>query len=63
MDGYELARRLRERPGWSNVRLLAITGYGQLSDRKKSKEAGFDHHLVKPIDLATLQALLPSPRS
>jgi signal transduction histidine kinase/CheY-like chemotaxis protein len=63
MDGYELARRLRERPGWSNVRLLAITGYGQSSDRKKSQEAGFDHHLVKPIDLATLQSLLPSPRS
>jgi len=59
MDGYELARRLRALPGWSNVRLLAVTGYGQSSDRQRSKEAGFDHHLVKPIDVESLQRLLP----
>jgi CheY-like chemotaxis protein len=58
MDGYELARRLRSLPAWRGARLIAVTGYGQASDRDRSKEAGFDHHLVKPIDLARLSALL-----
>ncbi len=55
MDGYELAHRLREMPAWRSVRLVAITGYGQRSDRERSLATGFDHHLVKPIDLAALQ--------
>ena len=59
MDGYELARRLREKPTWCEVRLIAVTGYGQSSDRKRSLEAGFDHHLVKPIGLAALQQVIP----
>lgn len=59
MDGYELARRLREKPAWCEVRLIAVTGYGQSSDRKRSLEAGFDHHLVKPIGLAALQQVIP----
>jgi CheY-like chemotaxis protein len=59
MDGYELARRLREMPQWRDVRLIAVTGYGQNSDRKRSLEAGFDHHLVKPIALAALQQVIP----
>lgn len=59
MDGYELARRLREMPAWRDVRMIAVTGYGQSSDRKRSLEAGFDHHLVKPIALAALQQLMP----
>jgi CheY-like chemotaxis protein len=59
MDGYELARRLRELPAWRHVRLLALTGYGQCTDRARSLEVGFDHHLVKPIDLATLERYLP----
>jgi signal transduction histidine kinase/CheY-like chemotaxis protein len=59
MDGYELARRLREKPAWGEVRLIAVTGYGQSSDRKRSLEAGFDHHLVKPIGLAALQEVIP----
>jgi CheY-like chemotaxis protein len=62
MDGYELARRLRELPAWQHVRLHALTGYGQSSDRERSLEAGFEQHLVKPIDLPTLQAILPPPR-
>jgi signal transduction histidine kinase len=62
MDGYELARRLRELPAWSSVKLLAVTGYGQQGDRQRSLEAGFDQHLVKPIDLETLERLLPAPR-
>jgi PAS domain S-box-containing protein len=58
MDGYELARRLREQPEMRRVRLFAVTGYGQESDRIRSRAAGFHEHLVKPIDLATLQALI-----
>jgi PAS domain S-box-containing protein len=50
MDGYEVARRLRERFG-PKITLVAVTGYGQESDRRRSQEAGFDEHLVKPIEL------------
>jgi signal transduction histidine kinase len=60
MDGYELARRLRELPAWQSVKLHALTGYGQSGDRERSRAAGFDRHLIKPIDLATLEAVLPS---
>jgi signal transduction histidine kinase/DNA-binding response OmpR family regulator len=59
MDGYELARRLRALPAWRHVKLLALTGYGQSTDRARSVDVGFDHHLVKPIDLATLERYLP----
>jgi signal transduction histidine kinase/CheY-like chemotaxis protein len=52
MDGFELARRLRERLGL--VRLVAVTGYGQEPDRRASAQAGFDAHLVKPVDLDTI---------
>jgi PAS domain S-box-containing protein len=58
MSGYTVAKRLREVPGLSAVKLIAMTGYGQEDDRKRSRDAGFDHHLVKPIDLAVLSALL-----
>ena len=63
MDGYELARRLRAQLG-AGVRLIAATGYGQDADRARAKEAGFDHHLVKPISLDALMAVLDdgSPR-
>ena len=54
MDGYELAGRLRQTPGLRDVRLIALTGYGQESDRQRSAAAGFDMHLVKPIDLIEL---------
>jgi signal transduction histidine kinase/ActR/RegA family two-component response regulator len=59
MDGYELGLQLRERtrPG---CRLIALTGYGQESDRKRSEEAGFDSHLVKPIDSEQLLQLVNS---
>jgi CheY-like chemotaxis protein len=57
MDGYEVARRLR-RPGRSEALLVALTGYGQEEDRRRSREAGFDHHLVKPVDPAVLEDLL-----
>jgi CheY-like chemotaxis protein len=58
MDGYELARRLREQPDLGKTHLFAITGYGQESDRERSRAAGFQEHLVKPIDLAELATLI-----
>ncbi|HSN29013.1 MAG TPA: ATP-binding protein, partial [Kofleriaceae bacterium] len=54
MDGYELARRLHAQPGLSGVPVVALTGYGQASDRERTREAGFVEHLVKPIDLKRL---------
>jgi CheY-like chemotaxis protein len=57
LDGYEIARRLRERHG-RKIMLIAITGWGQDTDRRMSKEAGFDHHLVKPVSLVVLAQLL-----
>jgi PAS domain S-box-containing protein len=56
MDGYELARELRGLRGAGKLRLIAVTGYGQDADRVRSRAAGFDHHLVKPI---ALEALIP----
>lgn len=58
MDGYELAQRLRAQPVTANSVLIAVTGYGQESDRKQALSAGFDHHLVKPIDTRKLAAIL-----
>ena len=58
MDGYELAARLRELPGLSGIRLIAVTGYGQESDRRKSQVAGFHHHLVKPVDLDVVDTVV-----
>ena len=59
MDGYELARRLREAYGKPpHFRLVAVTGYGRESERRLSREAGFDEHLVKPVDAETLRQVL-----
>ena len=58
MDGYELAARLRELPGLSRLRLIAVTGYGRKEDRRRTQEAGFHLHLVKPIDMDALEATL-----
>jgi signal transduction histidine kinase/ActR/RegA family two-component response regulator len=58
MDGMEVARRLRTMPAYRNAMLIALTGYGQSTDRQKSAEARFDHHLVKPADVLVLQNLL-----
>lgn len=60
MDGCEVARRLREISRPDRVVLVALTGWGQDEDRRRVREAGFDHHLVKPVDLASLQSLLTS---
>lgn len=58
MDGYELARRIRERGGSVAPQLIAVTGYAQLMDRGRSIAAGFDGHLVKPVDIVELSAML-----
>lgn len=58
MDGYELATHLRAVPGLADLRLIALTGYGQESDYEKSRDAGFQHHLVKPVDLDALEAAM-----
>jgi signal transduction histidine kinase/ActR/RegA family two-component response regulator len=58
MDGYEVARRIRERSDGTGPRLVAVTGYGQASDRQRSREAGFDAHLVKPVELERVRELV-----
>jgi CheY-like chemotaxis protein len=58
IDGFEVARRLRAAPEFSGVKIVALTGYGQTEDRRRTEAAGFDAHLVKPADLGTLQKTL-----
>jgi CheY-like chemotaxis protein len=58
MDGYEVARRLKSEPHLRSATLIALTGWGQEEDRRRSAEAGFDRHLVKPVDAKMLLALL-----
>jgi CheY-like chemotaxis protein len=62
LDGYEVARRIRAEPWGKSAVLIALTGWGQDEDRRRSREVGFDSHLVKPLDpeaLSTLLARLP----
>ena len=61
MDGHEVARRIRESADADDVTLIAMTGWGQESDRARTKAAGFDHHMIKPADLDALEALLVAP--
>jgi signal transduction histidine kinase/ActR/RegA family two-component response regulator len=63
MDGYEVARRIRDRPESQHVTLIALTGWGQQKDRRDSEAAGFDHHLIKPVDIDALQGLLKALHS
>jgi CheY-like chemotaxis protein/two-component sensor histidine kinase len=58
MDGYQTARRIREQPWGHSVLLVALTGWGQDQDRRQASEAGFDRHLVKPVDPCTLHGLI-----
>ena len=58
MNGYEAARRIRGEPWGRDLTLVALTGWGQEEDRRKSQDAGFDHHLTKPISLTQLEKLL-----
>jgi CheY-like chemotaxis protein len=58
LDGYEVARRLRALPEGRNLLLVAMTGWGQEEDKRRTAQAGFDHHLVKPVDPVKLEKLL-----
>ena len=62
MDGYQLARELRRRHGKAELLLVAVTGYGQKQDYVRAMEAGFDHHFVKPVDPAELEAVICAQR-
>ena len=63
MDGYRLAEQLRKENSCKDSVVIAITGYGQDQDRRRSREAGIDHHLVKPVDYESLLSLLARPKS
>lgn len=60
MNGYEVARRIREQPQYDHIKLVALTGWGQEKDRLLSRESGFDHHLTKPVDFKVLKGLITS---
>jgi CheY-like chemotaxis protein len=60
MDGYEVARRIRDSFPERRTAIVAVTGWGQEEDRRRARDAGFDHHLIKPADVETLQGLLAS---
>ena len=63
LNGYDAARRIRQQPWGAAVVLVALTGWGQEEDRRRSHEAGFDFHVVKPVDLAALEQLLAGSRA
>jgi signal transduction histidine kinase len=60
MDGFEVARRMRQSPSRKHTKIIALTGYGQAEDRERAQSAGFDAHLVKPVDFDVLTKLLES---
>jgi CheY-like chemotaxis protein len=62
LDGYEVAQALRASPIGKIAALIAVTGYGQADDRRRSKEAGFDAHLVKPVSQTLLSSLIAGAR-
>ena len=57
MNGYDVARHIRNDPAARQATLIAVTGYGQNEDQRRAHEAGFDHHLTKPVDCAVLLQL------
>jgi CheY-like chemotaxis protein len=58
IDGYEVVRRARELPQCQDAMFIALTGWGQEEDRRRTREAGFDHHLLKPVNVGALEVLL-----
>jgi PAS domain S-box-containing protein len=63
LNGHELARKIREQPWGRDMLLIALSGWGQRDDRRRTREAGFTHHLIKPLDLAELAAVMKSAAS
>ena len=63
LDGYEVARRLRQLPGLGEALVVALSGYGRDEDRRRGREAGIDHYLVKPVELRELEKVLANVRS
>jgi CheY-like chemotaxis protein len=63
IDGYEIARRIKNAPEHRHMRLIALTGYGQADDRQRAKASGFDDHLVKPVEFLALQRVLAAQGS
>jgi CheY-like chemotaxis protein len=63
MDGYEVARRVRTMPGLEKTVLVALTGWGQSEDRRRTAEAGFNHHLVKPPEMKSVEGILTTLES
>src|SRR5262249_24643888 len=60
LNGFDVARRIREQPGLEKIVLIAQTGWGQEEDRRRTHEAGFDRHLVKPVEISAVQEILAS---
>jgi CheY-like chemotaxis protein len=58
LDGYAACRLIRQQPWGQRVKMIALTGWGQEEDRRRTQEAGFDHHLVKPVDMSLVTRLL-----
>jgi CheY-like chemotaxis protein len=58
LNGYEVAQALRREPWGAQIRLVALTGWGQHDDRERAKDAGFDRHITKPVDSAAIEPLL-----
>ena len=58
LNGYDVCRRIREQAWGAKLQIIALTGWGQAEDRQRTKDAGFDHHLVKPVDVTRLRELL-----
>jgi CheY-like chemotaxis protein len=63
LDGYEVAKRLRLEEGLQEATIIAITGYGQEEDSRRSRDAGFNHHLVKPVEHDALLSILATARA
>jgi CheY-like chemotaxis protein len=63
LNGYDACRRIREQPWGMNVAIVALTGWGQDEDKRRAREAGFNDHLVKPVEPAALEKLLAELKS
>jgi CheY-like chemotaxis protein len=58
LDGYEVARQIRKQPWGKEMTLIALSGWGQAEDKRRALEAGFDHHLTKPVKISDLNSLI-----